>query len=97
MDWNGTKALVVGLKKSGMASAELLVRHGARVRVTDLKSLDLLPGGYEFVSRFGIPFQEQTPEVFEDCDLMVLSPDVPADLAPLVEAQIGRASCRERV
>jgi UDP-N-acetylmuramoylalanine--D-glutamate ligase len=87
MDYNGTKALVVGLKKSGMASAELLVRHGARVRVTDLKSLDLLPGGYEFVSRFGIPFQEQTPEVFEDCDLMVLSPDVPADLAPLVEAR----------
>ena len=87
MDYNGTKALVVGLKKSGMASAELLVRHGARVRVTDLKSLDLLPGGYEFVSRFGIPFQKQTPEVFEDCDLMVLSPDVPADLAPLVEAR----------
>ena len=87
MDYNGTKALVVGLKKSGMASAELLVRHGARVRVTDLKSLDLLPGGYELVSRLGIPFREQTAEVFEDCDLMVLSPDVPADLAPLVEAR----------
>jgi UDP-N-acetylmuramoylalanine--D-glutamate ligase len=87
MDWNGTKALVVGLRKSGMASAELLVRHGARVRVTDLKSLDQLPGGYELVSRLGIPFREQTAEVFEDCDLMVLSPDVPADLAPLVEAR----------
>src|SRR5271157_4522204 len=87
MDWNGTRALVVGLKKSGMASAELLVRHGARVRSTDLKSLDQLPGAYELVSRLGIPFQEQTPEVFEDCDLIVLSPDVPADLAPLVEAR----------
>ncbi|MGA3016681.1 MAG: UDP-N-acetylmuramoyl-L-alanine--D-glutamate ligase [Bryobacteraceae bacterium] len=87
MDWNGTKALVVGLKKSGMASAELLVRHGARVRVTDLKGLDQLPGGVELVSRLGISFQKQTPEVFEDCDLIVLSPDVPADLAPLVEAR----------
>ena len=87
MDYNGTKALVVGLKKSGMASAELLVRHGARVRVTDLKSLEQLPGGYELVSRLGIPFRKQTPEVFEDCDLIVLSPDVPADLAPLVEAR----------
>ncbi len=87
MDWNGTRALVVGLKKSGMASAELLARHGARVRSTDLKSLDQLPGGYELVSRLGIPFQKQTPEVFEDCDLIVLSPDVPADLAPLVEAR----------
>ncbi len=87
MDYDGTKALVVGLKKSGMASAELLVRYGARVRVTDLKPLDQLPGGDEFLSRLGIPFQTQTPEAFEDCDLIVLSPDVPADLAPLLEAR----------
>ena len=87
MDWNGTRALVVGLKKSGMASAELLVRHGAHVRVTDLKGLDQLPGGYALVSRLGIPFRMQAHENFEDCDLIVLSPDVPADLPPLVEAR----------
>ena len=87
MDYDGTNALVVGLKKSGMASAELLVLHGARVRITDLKPLDLLAGGDEFVSRLGIPFQKQTPAVFEDCDVIVLSPDVPADLEPLVEAR----------
>ncbi len=87
MDYNGIKALVVGLKKSGMASAELLVRHGARVRATDLKGLDQLPGGSEFVSRLGLPFEKQTPQVFEDCDLIVLSPDVPADLPPLIEAR----------
>ncbi len=87
MDYNGIKALVVGLKKSGMASAELLLRHGARVRATDLKGLDQLPGGSEFVSRLGIPFEKQTPQVFEDCDLIVLSPDVPADLPPLIEAR----------
>ena len=39
-----TKTLVVGMKKSGMASAELLAREGATVRATDLKPLDGLPG-----------------------------------------------------
>ena len=87
MDYKGTRALVVGLKKSGMASAELLVRHGAQVRVTDLKGLDQFPGGYALVSRLDIPFRMQAHENFEDCDLIVLSPDVPADLAPLVEAR----------
>jgi UDP-N-acetylmuramoylalanine--D-glutamate ligase len=79
MKLKGTKALVVGMKRSGVASAKLLLREGARVRATDLKPLTELPDG----AGLGVPFAQQTPEVFEDCDLIVLSPDVPADLAPL--------------
>jgi UDP-N-acetylmuramoylalanine--D-glutamate ligase len=87
MQLNGTKALVVGMKKSGMASAELLARQGAVVRATDLKSLDDLGEARELLGRLAIPFARQTPEVFEACDLIVLSPDVPADLPPLEEAR----------
>ena len=87
LNWNGKKALVVGLKKSGMASAELLVRLGARVWATDLKGLDQLPGAYEFVSRLNIPFRMQKAETFEGYDLIVLSPDVPADLPQLERAR----------
>ena len=87
MKLSGAKVLVVGLKKSGMASAELLVRHGAGVSLTDLKGLDELPGGHEFVSRLGIPFRRQSAETFEDYDLIVLSPDVPADLPQLDAAR----------
>ncbi|HUI56757.1 MAG TPA: UDP-N-acetylmuramoyl-L-alanine--D-glutamate ligase [Bryobacteraceae bacterium] len=87
MKLKDTQALVVGMKKSGMASAELLVRHGVRVRATDLKPLDELPEARELLDRLGIPFQQQTPEVFEHCDLIVLSPDVPADLPPLEDAR----------
>jgi UDP-N-acetylmuramoylalanine--D-glutamate ligase len=87
MQLNGTKTLVVGMKKSGMASAELLVRQGAVVRTTDLKPLDQLPGAAEVLSRLNIPFAQQSPCVFEDCDLIVLSPDVPADLPPLEAAR----------
>ena len=87
MHLNGTKTLVVGMKKSGMASAELLVRHGAVVRATDLKPLDQLPEAAALLSRLNIPFAQQSPEVFEGHDLIVLSPDVPADLPPLVKAR----------
>src|SRR5664279_2316506 len=83
MTLNGKHALVVGMKKSGLASAALLARHGAIVSATDLKPLDQLPG----VRELGIPFTQQSPEVFESADLIVLSPDVPADLAPLNAAR----------
>jgi len=87
MHLNGTKALVVGMKKSGMASAALLARHGAAVRATDLKSLDDLGEARALLARLDIPFALQSPEVFEGCDLIVLSPDVPADLPPLADAR----------
>jgi UDP-N-acetylmuramoylalanine--D-glutamate ligase len=87
MGLKGTKTLVVGMKKSGMASAELLARQGATVRATDLKSLEELGEAREVLGRLDIPFARQTAEVFEGCDLIVLSPDVPADLAELVEAR----------
>jgi UDP-N-acetylmuramoylalanine--D-glutamate ligase len=87
MDYKGTRALIVGLRKSGMASAEFLARLGARVRVTDLKGLEEIPGAGAFVARLNLPFRVQAAEDFQDCDLIVLSPDVPADLAPLVEAR----------
>jgi UDP-N-acetylmuramoylalanine--D-glutamate ligase len=83
----GEKALVVGMKKSGMASAELLAREGAIVRATDLKPLERLPGAGALLDRLRIPFAPQTPEIFEGCGLIVLSPDVPADLAPLEAAR----------
>jgi UDP-N-acetylmuramoylalanine--D-glutamate ligase len=87
MQLNGTKTLVVGMKKSGMASAELLARQGAEVRATDLKPLEELGEARELLARLSIPFARQTPEVFEGCDLIVLSPDVPADLPPLAAAR----------
>jgi len=79
--------LVVGMRRSGMASVELLVRHGVPVRATDLKPLDQLGEAAGLLARRHVPFAQQTPEVFEDCGRIVLSPDVPFDLPPLVEAR----------
>ena len=89
----GRCTLVVGMKKSGLASVEFLARHYAAhypdiaVRATDLKPLDELPEARELLARLNVPFTQQTPEVFEGFSTIVLSPDVPADLAPLEEAR----------
>jgi UDP-N-acetylmuramoylalanine--D-glutamate ligase len=76
----GVKALVVGMAKSGFAAVELLQQHGADVRATDLKPREKLPP-------IDVPFAQQSPAVFEGAELIVLSPDVPADLAPLEAAR----------
>jgi UDP-N-acetylmuramoylalanine--D-glutamate ligase len=87
MKLQGVETLVVGLKKSGLASLELLAAHGAALRATDLQPLDKLPGAAEVLARLGVPFEPQTPAVFEGADLIVVSPDVPADLAALESAR----------
>jgi UDP-N-acetylmuramoylalanine--D-glutamate ligase len=76
------RTLVVGMEKSGLAAVELLSRQGAEVRATDLKSPS--PATLE---RLAAPFAQQSDEVFEACDLIVISPGVPSDLAPLQRAR----------
>lgn len=72
------RALVVGMKDSGIAAVRLLLESGVEVRTTDLKPVEPIPG---------VPFQLQSPAVFEDADLIVLSPGVPADLPELDRAR----------
>jgi UDP-N-acetylmuramoylalanine--D-glutamate ligase len=75
------------MRKSGMASVSLLVREGALVEATDLKPLEELDEAGPLLKRLGVPFARQTPDVFRGRELIVLSPDVPADLPPLEEAR----------
>ena len=83
----GKLALVVGLEKSGLASAELLARHGAEVRATDLRALEQMPDAAALLSRLGAAFARQSDEVFAWPELIVLSPGVPCDLPPLQAAR----------
>jgi UDP-N-acetylmuramoylalanine--D-glutamate ligase len=87
LELNGAKTLVVGMKKSGLASVEFLVRHGARVRATDLKPLDQLGEAGGVLTGLNVPFTLQNPAAFLNWDLIVLSPDVPADLPALEKAR----------
>jgi UDP-N-acetylmuramoylalanine--D-glutamate ligase len=87
MNLKGTRALVVGLKKSGVAAVELLRREGAEVRATDLQPIENLPEA----QGLSVPFAIQSDAVFGEADLIVLSPDVPADL-PAIEAARKRGA-----
>ena len=82
MKLENVNALVVGMAKSGIAAVELLVKKGARVRATDVKPL-FLPR----LDELRVPFAIQTPKVFENADLIVISPGVPADLPELGAAR----------
>lgn len=80
-------ALVVGMARSGIASAKLLAKNGYRVIINDLKrdisGLFEALGDIEFVNGLGAP-----PEAFlEETDLMVLSPVIPT-FRPFVKSAI---------
>jgi UDP-N-acetylmuramoylalanine--D-glutamate ligase len=85
LELEGRKALVVGLGKSGLASADLLVKHGASVRAVDLDVP--APETAQRLEQLRVPFLRQSPQEFLHCDLIVLSPGVPAHLAPLEDAR----------
>lgn len=90
MDYKGKKALVVGMAKSGVASAMLLCRLGADVIIYDAKKKQDLPQGifeelskYKYTDMLG---QDVMP-IIEDIDVMVLSPGVPTGLPIIQKAQ----------
>ena len=71
MNLAGKQVTVVGMAKSGHAAVELLLAHGAVVRAVDEK-----PEG----AVSGIAVEPQTPAAFDNAELVVISPGVPADL-----------------
>ncbi len=82
-----SRVVVVGMGRSGLAATALLVHHGAVVLATDVYPLDALPDVRPRLEELGASFAVQSAAVFEDQDLIVLSPGVPADLPELDAAR----------
>ena len=94
MDLNGKRTLVVGLGKSGVASALFMKAHGARVTVSDTKSGDELRNEIPVLLDHGISVETggHGERTFRGQDLIVVSPGVPVDAPPLVQARsLGEA------
>jgi UDP-N-acetylmuramoylalanine--D-glutamate ligase len=89
MELNGKRVLVVGLGKSGVASALFLKQHGARVTVSDTKSGDELRNEIPVLLDRGIAVETggHGDRTFSGQDLIVVSPGVPVDAPPLVQAR----------
>src|ERR1700690_2687545 len=86
MELKDKRVLVVGLGKSGVASALFLKAHGARVTVSDTKSGDELRNEIPALLDHGITVETggHGERTFRGQDLIVVSPGVPVD-APLLE------------
>ncbi len=89
MQLDGQRVLVVGLGKSGVAAASFLQSRGARVTVSDSKPEAQLSQEIPALLEMGIAVEtgEHGDRTFRDQDLIVLSPGVPADAAPLRTAR----------
>lgn len=91
MDVKGKRILVVGLGKSGVASALFLQARGAHVTVSDAKAEEQLRQEIPALLDKGITVESggHGERTFRDQDLIVLSPGVPADVP-----QVGQARAR---
>jgi len=89
MELSNKRALVVGLGKSGVASALFLKAHGAKVTVSDTKSGDELRNEIPVLLDHGITVETggHGDRTFRVQDLIVVSPGVPVDAPPLVQAR----------
>jgi UDP-N-acetylmuramoylalanine--D-glutamate ligase len=94
MDLKDKRVLVVGLGKSGVASALFLKTHGARVTVSDTKSGDELRNEIPVLLDNGITVETggHGDRTFRGQDLIVVSPGVPVDALPLVQARAQGAT-----
>ena len=89
MDLNNKRVLVVGLGKSGVASALFLKSRGARVTVSDSKPETELRNEILLLLERGITIETggHGERTFREQDLIVVSPGVPIDAPQLLQAR----------
>jgi len=89
MELQNKRVLVVGLGKSGIASALFAKSKGARVTVSDTKTPDELKQEIPRLLDAGIAVETggHGERTFQNQDLIVVSPGVPLDAPPLVQAR----------
>jgi len=89
MELKNKRVLVVGLGRSGVASAFFLQEHGAKVIVSDSKSEAQLQKEVPALLDRGISIEagRHGERTFRDQDLIVVSPGVPSDQPQLQHAR----------
>ena len=86
----GKRVTIVGAARSGVAAAQLLKKHGARVFVSDIASQEKLTAAIAELFSSGIEIEvgSHSEKVF-DADIIVLSPGVP-ETSPAVQEAVRR-------
>ncbi len=80
-----TRVLVIGMARSGIAAAKLLLQHGAIPLLNDTKKADAFGNDLDDLLQTACEFHlgENPVSLLPDCDLVVISPGVPID-SPIV-------------
>ena len=88
-DLRNKKVLIVGLGKSGLATADFLVSRQAHVTVTDQLSASQLGSTADAAKKLGcsLALAGHPVEVFTQADLIVVSPGCGPSAAPQGHAQ----------
>lgn len=88
MELKGKTVMVLGLARTGTETARFLVRHGAKVQVSDCKNEEELRGEVEALRGLPIRFLLGGEETawLKEVDLFVASPGVPSGNPLLQEA-----------
>lgn len=86
MKYEGKKVLVVGMARSGVAAAQLLVKHGAVVTVNDSKTREELGDVLSPLENLPVQWALGCPamDVLAGQDVLVISPGIP-DSVPFVK------------
>ena len=91
LNLHGKRVTVLGLGREGMALTRFLVKHGAAVTVSDVKSAGDLQEALDALA--GLPVSYCLgghPLEILDCDVLFVSPGVPLDVPVIVEARRRR-------
>ena len=88
-DLDGKRVLVVGLARTGLATALFSAGYGATVTATDQRPEEELAETAEKLSAAGVRLQLGgfVPQTFLEQDLIVVSPGVPVRIEPLESAR----------
>ncbi len=86
MKYEGKKVLVVGMARSGVAAAQLLVKHGALVTVNDSKTREQLSDVLAPLEQLPVRWALGCPamDMLAGQDVLVISPGIP-DSVPFVK------------
>ncbi len=87
MKWNEMRVAIIGAARSGIAAADKLTKLGAKVLLSDTKSMEQVPDAGSMMQRFECEFNGHSDRVLES-DLIILSPGVPGTIPILKQAQL---------
>ena len=89
MELSGKNIVIVGVARTGIATTRFVLERGARVTVSEAKPAAQLPAEALELAQQGVLFETggHQPKTLLSADLIVVSPGVPLDIAPLREAE----------